>query len=84
MRLRNSGILKMVFSFSNNLLSFYFSTSSLDLGYCRFTELVCLNGKCFTNLAITEKGRYFARNVAMVLDAYLGQDKDRPVFSKTV
>ena len=35
-------------------------------------------------LKITEKGRYFVRNVAMILDAYLGQDKDRPVFSKTV
>ena len=35
-------------------------------------------------LSITEKGRYFVRNVAMTLDAYLGQDKDRPIFSKTV
>jgi len=35
-------------------------------------------------LRITEKGRYFVRNVAMTLDAYLGQDNDRPVFSKTV
>jgi len=35
-------------------------------------------------LHITEKGRYFVRNVAMVLDAYLGQDKDRPIFSRTV
>ena len=35
-------------------------------------------------LRITEKGRYFVRNVAMTLDAYLGQDKDRPIFSKTV
>jgi oxygen-independent coproporphyrinogen-3 oxidase len=37
-----------------------------------------------TGLKITEKGRYFVRNVAMTLDAYLGQDNDRPVFSKTV
>jgi oxygen-independent coproporphyrinogen-3 oxidase len=35
-------------------------------------------------LRITDKGRYFVRNVAMTLDAYLGQDKDRPIFSKTV
>ena len=35
-------------------------------------------------LRITEKGRYFVRNVAMILDAYLGQDSDRPLFSKTV
>jgi len=35
-------------------------------------------------LRITEKGRYFVRNVAMTLDAYLGQDNDRPVFSRTV
>ena len=35
-------------------------------------------------LRITEKGRYFVRNVAMILDAYLGQDTDRPIFSKTV
>ncbi len=35
-------------------------------------------------LRITEKGRYFVRNVAMILDAYLGQDKDRPIFSRTV
>ncbi len=35
-------------------------------------------------LRITEKGRYFVRNVAMTLDAYLGQDNDRPIFSKTV
>ncbi|RKZ13071.1 oxygen-independent coproporphyrinogen III oxidase [bacterium] len=37
-----------------------------------------------TGLHITDKGRYFVRNVAMILDAYLGRDKDRPVFSRTV
>ena len=37
-----------------------------------------------TGLRITDKGRYFVRNVAMTLDAYLRQDKDRPIFSKTV
>ena len=37
-----------------------------------------------TGLHITDNGRYFVRNVAMILDAYLGQDEDRPVFSKTV
>jgi len=35
-------------------------------------------------LRITEKGRYFVRNVAMILDTYLGQDGDKPIFSKTV
>ena len=35
-------------------------------------------------LRITEKGRYFVRNVAMILDTYLGQDGDKPFFSKTV
>ncbi|MCP4573900.1 MAG: oxygen-independent coproporphyrinogen III oxidase [bacterium] len=35
-------------------------------------------------LRITDKGRYFVRNVAMAFDAYLGKDKDRPVFSRTV
>jgi oxygen-independent coproporphyrinogen III oxidase len=35
-------------------------------------------------LRITDKGRYFVRNVAMILDTYLGQDKDRPIFSKTI
>lgn len=35
-------------------------------------------------LRITEKGRYFVRNVAMILDAYLGDPSDKPIFSKTV
>ena len=35
-------------------------------------------------LRITRKGRYFVRNVAMIFDTYLGQDKDRPIFSKTI
>jgi oxygen-independent coproporphyrinogen-3 oxidase len=35
-------------------------------------------------LHITAKGRFFVRNVAMTLDAYLGRDRERPVFSKTV
>jgi oxygen-independent coproporphyrinogen-3 oxidase len=35
-------------------------------------------------LHITAKGRYFVRNVAMILDTYLGQDGDKPIFSKTV
>ncbi len=37
-----------------------------------------------TGLRITDKGRYFVRKVAMTLDAYLDQDTDRPLFSKTV
>jgi oxygen-independent coproporphyrinogen-3 oxidase len=37
-----------------------------------------------TGLRITEKGRYFVRNVAMTLDAYLGGDKSKPIFSKTI
>jgi len=37
-----------------------------------------------TGLRITDKGRYFVRNVAMTLDAYLGEGKDKPIFSKTV
>lgn len=35
-------------------------------------------------LRITEKGRYFVRNVAMAFDAHLGRGGDKPVFSKTV
>ena len=35
-------------------------------------------------LRITAKGRYFVRNVAMVLDAYLTGGQERPVFSRTV
>ena len=35
-------------------------------------------------LRITDKGRFFVRNVAMAFDAYLGRDEDRPVFSRTV
>jgi oxygen-independent coproporphyrinogen-3 oxidase len=37
-----------------------------------------------TGLRITDKGRYFVRNVAMILDAYLGKDKGKTIFSKTV
>ncbi len=37
-----------------------------------------------TGLRITPKGRYFVRNVAMIMDAYLDKGKDRPIFSKTV
>jgi oxygen-independent coproporphyrinogen-3 oxidase len=38
-----------------------------------------------TGLRITPKGRYFVRNVAMTIDAYLGgEGKDKPLFSKTV
>ena len=37
-----------------------------------------------TGLRITGKGRYFVRNVAMTLDAYLGGDKSKPIFSKTI
>jgi len=35
-------------------------------------------------IRITDKGRYFVRNVAMILDAYLGKGKGKPIFSKTV
>ncbi len=35
-------------------------------------------------LRITPKGRYFVRNVAMIMDAYLGKGKGKPIFSKTV
>jgi len=35
-------------------------------------------------LRITSRGRYFVRNVAMILDAYLGKSKGEPIFSKTV
>ena len=35
-------------------------------------------------LRITDKGRYFVRNVAMIFDAYLGGTQDRPLFSRTV
>jgi oxygen-independent coproporphyrinogen-3 oxidase len=37
-----------------------------------------------TGIRITDKGRYFVRNVAMILDAYLGKGKGKPIFSKTV
>jgi oxygen-independent coproporphyrinogen-3 oxidase len=35
-------------------------------------------------LRITACGRYFVRNVAMILDAYLGKSKGNLIFSKTV
>ena len=35
-------------------------------------------------IRITDKGRYFVRNVAMILDTYLGKGKGKPIFSKTV
>ncbi|MBK6733420.1 MAG: oxygen-independent coproporphyrinogen III oxidase [bacterium] len=35
-------------------------------------------------LRITDKGRYFVRNVAMIFDAYLGGTQDKPLFSRTV
>ena len=35
-------------------------------------------------LRITAKGRYFVRNVAMIMDAYLGKGQGRPIFSRTV
>lgn len=35
-------------------------------------------------LQITEKGRYFVRNVAMIFDAYLAGAGDKPLFSRTV
>ncbi len=37
-----------------------------------------------TGLRITPKGRYFVRNVAMIMDAYLGKENGKPIFSKTV
>jgi len=37
-----------------------------------------------SGVRITDKGRYFVRNVAMILDAYLGKGKGKPIFSKTV
>jgi len=37
-----------------------------------------------TGLRITAKGRYFVRNVAMIMDTYLGKGKGKPIFSKTV
>jgi len=37
-----------------------------------------------SGIRITAKGRYFVRNVAMILDAYLGKGKGKPIFSKTV
>jgi len=35
-------------------------------------------------LRITDKGRYFVRNVAMIFDAYLAGAGDKPLFSRTV
>lgn len=35
-------------------------------------------------LVVTELGRYFLRNVAMVFDAYLDQGGSRPLYSRTV
>ena len=47
----------------------------IDDGLCEMDE---------TSLRITAKGRYFVRNVAMTMDAYLGKGKGKPIFSKTV
>ncbi|NJP04632.1 MAG: oxygen-independent coproporphyrinogen III oxidase [Chloroflexaceae bacterium] len=35
-------------------------------------------------LVVTTLGRFFIRNVCMEFDAYLGQQTDRPLFSKTI
>ena len=35
-------------------------------------------------IRVTERGRFFVRNLCMVLDAYLGKGSDRPLFSRTV
>jgi oxygen-independent coproporphyrinogen-3 oxidase len=35
-------------------------------------------------LTVTDLGRYFLRNVAMVFDAYLQTDGDKPLYSRTV
>lgn len=50
---------------------------------CEEDGLVTVNE---TGIRITDKGRYFVRNVAMVFDAYLDQDtgSGKPVFSRTV
>lgn len=37
-----------------------------------------------TGLYITPKGRYFVRNVAMIMDAYLAKGQGKPIFSRTV
>ena len=38
-----------------------------------------------TDIILTEKGRYFLRNIAMCFDAYLAKSVlDKPVFSKTL
>ena len=47
----------------------------IDDGLCEMDD---------TGLRITAKGRYFVRNVAMTMDAYLGKGKGKPIFSKTV
>jgi oxygen-independent coproporphyrinogen III oxidase len=37
------------------------------------------------SIIVTERGRFFIRNIAMCFDAYLGQQSDRtPTFSKTI
>jgi oxygen-independent coproporphyrinogen-3 oxidase len=43
--------------------------------------LVTVDGR---GLRITDKGRYFVRNVAMIFDAYLAGAGDKPLFSRTV
>ncbi len=47
----------------------------IDDGLCEMDD---------TGLRITAKGRYFVRNVAMTMDAYLGKGKGKPIFSRTV
>ena len=36
------------------------------------------------SISVTQLGRIFIRNVGMVFDKYLGERKDKPVFSKTL
>jgi len=60
----------------------YFSESIHQLGELEADGLVIQTP---ASILITEKGRYFLRNIAMCFDAYLTKSAiDKPVFSKTL
>ena len=60
----------------------YFSSSFQELRVLESDGLVINTSSA---IFITEKGRYFLRNIAMCFDAYLSKSiLDKPVFSKTL
>ncbi len=62
--------------------NYYFSSSLLDLDDLITDGLVIDTP---TTILITEKGRYFLRNIAMCFDSYLDKSiTQKPMFSKTL